>query len=97
MTDTETFTSDKTGKKYRFVEMQKVNKYMPPQGYLKEIIEPVLEVGDWYNIDSHVKAFIFRDDEGDQKWKQESRHYISEIRKATGEIWIKENGEWKKK
>lgn len=93
MTDKETFTSDKTGKRYKFETA--VNYFgglsFAREGRLTEIIEPVLEVGDWYTYDDDTRAFVYIN------IGQECRNIpITEIRKANKEHWKKINGEWVK-
>ena len=86
----ETFTSDKTGKKYK-VETGNGILQHGVHFIVKEIIEPVLERGDWYEWKDEL--YEFKDCEaldGDFK-------YATEIRKADGQVWIKKDGVWEKK
>lgn len=90
MTD-ETFISEKTGKKYRFkgIPHFKEDGFL---GTLSEIIEPKLEVGDWWQDDDgglhHIKDIDIDSPISDR--------VCYEIRKVNGEVWKKINGEWVK-
>ncbi len=120
-TDTETFTSDKTGKKFkakdigllrnpRAVQLHFLDGFGivertldPSKQYLvlEEIIEPVLEVGDWVELveknDMCIGGLRFKIEKVLLDFWLPNIKECLEIRKANGEIWIKENGEWKKK
>ncbi len=115
MTDTETFTSNKTGKKYRLKDLGTLSNPRsvqfhdrcgivertldPSKQYLllEEIIEPVLEVGDWVKYTNGIgnKEGCYEITEDHQL--PINLKYKCEIRKANKEHWIKENGEWVKK
>ena len=90
----EIFVSQKTGKRYRLAEndlTREHGEFLKPITFIIPIIEPTLEVGDWIQF-SHCK---------DPYHIEEplSLHLdkLREIRKANGEVWVKEDGEWRKK
>jgi hypothetical protein len=87
MTD-ETFISEKTGKRYKLViSRDDLNDYI-----IREIIEPKIENTDWvqYVDDRGQTAGMFevREEHG------KSLAYVLEIRKASGEVWKRINGDW---
>lgn len=93
MTD-EIFVSEKTGKRYRY-EPSCIDLPKTLYGILTEIIEPKMEVGDFVAYSDkngeHSGVFRYRGIMGN------SLEYVYEIRKANGEVWLKENNEWVKK
>ena len=88
MTD-EIFISEKTGKRYKIKPHDLGGTLID----LREIIEPKLEFNDWvkkeccYDDEIYIVKFPY-------SW--DIKNYI-EIRKASGEIWVKKDGVWEKK
>lgn len=80
----EIFISEKTGKRYKLID----NTY---NVRLIEIIEPKLEQNDWYQYEEDQTSCY------KNRWSSVEVSRLKEIRKANGEIWVKENNEWRKK
>lgn len=84
-----TFRCEQDGKRYRLRE-QTCGAFLP-----EEIIEPKLEVGDWYRTDSWSGVIIHGTEPPGQPEHCKILALL-EIRKASGEIWKKVDGEWVK-
>lgn len=89
MTD-EIFISEKTGKRYKWIGGY---DNIIELGFITEIIEPKLAFNDWvkkescYDDEVYIVKFPY-------SWDIKN---LIEIRKANGEIWVKENNEWRQK
>jgi hypothetical protein len=94
-----TFIDEQTGERYRILDWDATHVLDDGRfdfdkkvtAKLEKIIEPRLEVGDWVY---HKRCGMFEIHEHDLK---EELIDLEEIRKASGEVWQKENGQWKKR
>ncbi len=98
MTD-ETFISEKTGKRYKLglnaeiITNHREQSVITFNSYvvLREIIEPKLEVGDWIQAGGTYNICIVNTCLSLNQWTEPT-----EIRKASGEVWKRINGEWQR-
>lgn len=86
----EIFVSEKTGKRYKIITHCLTGGLVD----LEEIIEPKLEVGDWYST-IYKQLFAWQGYTGDRELMNTDK--IIEIRKTSREIWVKKDGQWEKK